>query len=330
MFFNEKGEHCGLVFNIQSYTIHDGPGIRTEVFFKGCPLRCPWCSNPEGIYPVPQLGIYPSKCLSLSKCGFCVSDCPAEEKPLRFDENGVLCGMEKADICRDCLRCADACPAGAVIVWGQKMTVVELMARFEKDRAYFEKTGGGVTLSGGEVLLQWEFAAELLQACKAAGIHTCVESALHVPAAHLDAVLPFTDLFITDIKHLDSAVHKRLIGVGNELILKNICHVAARGVSMVIRTPVVPGYNDDEENILAIGKFIKEQLGSAVIQYQLLPYRKMGTEKYATLCEAYPMGDYVPPERSEWEPNLLHLRDLLVETYGIPAVAGSAEKLPEL
>ena len=177
------------------------------------------------------------------------------------------------------------------------------------------------------MLLQWEFAAELLRACKAAGIHTCVESALHVPTAHLDAVLPYTDLFISDIKHIDSEAHKRLTGAGNGLILENICHVAASGVPMVIRTPVVPGYNDDEANILGIGAFIKEQLGSAVIQYQLLPYRKMGTEKYATLCEPYPMGDYVPPERSEWEPKLLHLRDLLVEAYGIPAVAGSGEKL---
>ena len=328
MYLNKRGEHCGLIFNIQSYTIHDGPGIRTEVFFKGCPLRCPWCSNPEGIRPEAQLGIYPAKCLSLQKCGFCVSDCPAEEKPLRFDGDGILCGMEQADLCRDCLRCADACPAGAVIVWGKKMTGSELMERLEKDRAYFEKTGGGVTLSGGEVLLQWEFAAELLHACKESGIHTCVESALHVPTEYVDAILPYTDLFITDIKHMDPDTHKRLTGAGNELILKNIRHVAASGVPMVIRTPVVPGYNDAEENILAIGKFIREQLGDAVIQYQLLPYRKMGTEKYATLCQAYPMGDYVPPERSEWEPRLMQLRDLLIETCGIPAVAGSAEKLP--
>ena len=112
MYYNDKGEHCGLVFNIQGYTIHDGPGIRTEVFFKGCPLRCPWCSNPEGIAVPPQLGIYPSKCLSEAKCGYCVSDCPAAEKPLRFDAEGKLSGIVQTDVCRDCLRCADACPAG--------------------------------------------------------------------------------------------------------------------------------------------------------------------------------------------------------------------------
>jgi len=324
----ESAELTGRIFNIQSYTIHDGPGIRTEIFFQGCPLHCPWCSNPEGILPVPQLGIYPAKCLTREKCDECLQVCSAgEDRPICFDESGRLCSVEHRRECIDCLRCAEACPAGAIIVWGKEMTVPQLMKRIERDRAYYEKSGGGVTLSGGEVLLQWEFAGRLLLACKEAGIHTCVESALHCPSAHLEAVLPRTDLFITDIKHMDDSAHKRLTGVGNELILENICRVAAGGTPLIIRTPVVPGYNDDEENILAIGRFIKEKLGDAVIQYQLLPYRKMGTEKYASLCRPYPMGDDAAPERSVWEPRLLGLRDLLRDTYGIPAVAGSGEKL---
>lgn len=329
MYYNDKGEPCGLIYNIQGYTIHDGPGIRTELFFKGCPLHCPWCSNPEGIQIGPQLGVYPSKCLGQDKCNYCVKSCPLEGKPIHFDEKGILVSAEMTSQCKDCLKCADACPASALIVWGKKMTVPEIMKILESDRSFYERTGGGVTISGGEVLVQWDFAALLLEECRKAKIHTCVETALHVPTEHLDAVLPYTDLLITDIKYFDSARHKAVTGAGNELILKNIKHVAGYGIPLVIRTPVVPGWNDDDENMMEIGRFIKETLGDSVIQYQLLPYRKMGTEKYATLNQPYPMGEYEAPAREVWERNLLRLRDKLIERYGIPAVAGSVEKLRE-
>ena len=328
MYYNEKGEPCGLIYNIQGYTIHDGPGIRTELFFKGCPLHCPWCSNPEGIAVGPQLGVYPSKCLGKDKCSWCIKACPLGGSPIKFGADGILISADMAQQCSTCLKCADMCPAGAIMVWGKKMTVPEVMKVLESDRSFYNRTGGGVTVSGGEVLVQWDFVSLLLAECRRAGINTCVESALFVPEAHLDAVLPFTDLFITDIKYFDSARHKEITGVPNELILSNIKHVAEAGVPIVLRTPIVPGWNDDDENMLAIGRFVKEELGSSVITWQLLPYRKMGTEKYATLNQPYPMGDYVPPERSEWEPNLLRIRDMLVERFGVPAVAGSGEKLP--
>ena len=327
MYYNSKGEHCGLIYNIQGYTIHDGPGIRTELFFKGCPISCPWCSNPEGMNMGPELGVYPSKCLGKELCGSCVEVCPLEGKPLRFDEKGVIMKADPFSECADCLRCAEECPGEGIIVWGKKMSVPEIMALLERDRSFYERSGGGVTLSGGEVLMQWDFAAELLAECKRVGIHTCVESALFVPKAHLEAVLPYTDLFITDIKFMDSERHKRITGVPNEPILENILRVAEAGVPMVVRTPVIPGWNDDGENLLAIGKFLKEKLGSALVQYQLLPYRKMGTEKYATLGRDYPMGDYEAPEREVWERNLLEKRDLLRERFGIPVAAGSGEKL---
>lgn len=317
----------GLVCNIQGYTIHDGPGIRTELFLQGCPMHCLWCSNPESQGFTPQLGIYPSKCLTERVCGYCKKSCPAENL-LKFDSSGLISAIETHAQCADCLRCADACPADAIKIWGKRMRVEELMTIIEKDRHYYEKTGGGVTISGGEVMVQWEFAAEILRACRGAGIHTCVESALHCPPDHMDAVLQYADMLIADIKHMDSSVHRELTGVGNELILSNLCRAAKLGIPMVIRTPVVMGYNDSEENILAIGHFIREKLGSAVVQYQLLPYRKMGTEKYTALCWDYPMGDYVPPERSEWEPRLLELCTMLTEQLGIPAVAGSSAKIP--
>ncbi len=311
-----------IISNIQKYTIHDGPGIRTEIFFKGCPLRCLWCSNPEALEVKPELGFYPDKCLGEAACGWCRRACPdpppaGMHVSARFD----------TDRCRACLKCADACPAGTIRLWGKRWTVPELMEEIRKDRSFYDKSGGGVTLSGGEVLLQWEFAAALLRSCKAEGIHTCTESALHVPWAHAEAVFQYTDLVITDIKHMDSARHKAITGVGNERILDNIRRTAALGKPLVIRTPVVPGYNGDEENIRRTGEFLRDALGGAVVQYQLLPYRKMGTEKYASIRRPYPMADYTPPERSEWEPTLLRYAVLLREEYGLPAVAGSGFRL---
>ena len=328
MYYNSKGECCGLVYNTQGYTIHDGPGIRTELFFKGCPLSCPWCSNPEGIGFGPQLGVYPSKCLGRDKCGWCLKACPMGESPLRFDGNGVILSADMAAGCADCLECARRCPSGGLMVWGKLMTIPEIMKLLEKDRSFYQRSGGGVTVSGGEVMVQWDFVALLLEKCHEAGIHTCVESALHCPTEHMDAVLRHADMLITDIKFFDSARHKAVVGQGNELILKNIKAASRKGIPMVIRTPVVPGWNDDEENLRAIGSFIRDELGDAVIQYQLLPYRKMGTEKYATLNQPYPMGDYEAPERSVWEPALLALRDMLQAEFGIPVAAGAADRLP--
>jgi pyruvate formate lyase activating enzyme len=324
--YNSAGEPAALISNIQRYTIHDGPGIRTELFFTGCTLRCRWCSNPETLAPKAQLGVYPSKCLGADKCTRCLKICPLGGQPLEF-ENGFIKSIRMTDTCTDCYLCAEECPPRAVKRWGDLMTVDELLRVILEDRSFYERTGGGITLSGGEVLLQWEIAAKLLEACKKAGINTCVESALNVSRAHMEAVYEYTDLVIADIKHLDSEKHKTLCGAGNELILDNIRRTVELGKKLVLRTPVVPGYNGSEADIRAVGAFIRDELGNRIVQYQLLPYRRLGLEKYEALGIPYPMGDDAPPDRSIWEQELLRLADMLVTEYGVPAAAGASKKL---
>lgn len=289
-------------------------------------MRCLWCSNPETIAFKSQIGCYPAKCLTLDKCSWCIKACPSGGKQLAF-ENGLLKAVHMTEECTGCFKCVDACPSRALKQWGELMTIDEMMKVIVEDRSFYQKTGGGVTLNGGEVMVQWEAAALLLEASRKAGIHTCVETALNCPQEHMEAVFEYTDLVITDIKHMNSEKHKVITGAGNELILSNIKKTVELGKKLVIRTPVVPDYNGDEENIRNIGAFIRDELSNKIIQYQLLPYRKMGTEKYDSLGMPYPMGDYQPPERNLWEAELLRLTEIMINEYGIPAVAGSSQKL---
>ncbi len=316
----------GIVFNIQRFTVHDGPGIRTEIFLKGCPLHCKWCSNPESIYAKCQLGIYPDKCIGKDICGSCIQACPRQGKPLEFSKEGMILGSNEQ--CLSCLSCAKACFLHAIKAWGQVMTVDEVMDLIRQDEIYYRESNGGVTLNGGEVTIQWEFAAEILKACRTEGYHTCVETSMYCKTKILDLLYPLCDLMITDIKHMDTEEHARWCGRGNEEILANIRHSVLQGQKLVIRIPVIPHVNDSKENIRATALFIKEELHNQVLQVQLLPYKKLGTDKYASLGLAYPMGeDYHMQERSVWEENIRSLRDLML-SYGVPAVAGSNEKLP--
>ncbi len=327
--FNEKGELCALVTNIQKYTIHDGPGIRTEFFFKGCPLHCPWCSNPETIVPRRQLGSYPAKCIGPERCGLCLKACPEQESPIRFNEDGELIPIHMTDACFDCYKCAEACPGGGIIVWGKYYTLERMLKIAEEDKSFYDRTGGGVTVSGGDVTMQWEFTSEFLKECHARHLDICVETEACCAWEHLAAVIEYADLVIFDIKHIDDEIHKSLFGVGNKLILENIEKTAKLGKRIVIRTPVVIGKNANDDNLRGIAAFIKEKVGSALVQYQLLPYRKMGVEKYDSLGIEYPLGnDYKPPEREEWERNLLRIRDMLEKEFQIPVAAGTSGKLP--
>jgi len=248
--------------------------------------------------------------------------CPGTGAQIEFDGNGRLKALSMKKECGSCLLCSEKCPTGAIKLWGEKKTLPELMKAIKGDRSFYDRSGGGVTLNGGEVMMQWEFAEMLLKECKRIGIHTCVETALHCPAEHMESVYKYTDLVIADIKHMDSDRHRRFTGVGNEMLLNNLVKTVRLEKKLIIRTPVVPGYNGDEQSIRTIGKFIKEDLRSGIICWQLLPFRKLGTEKYASLMLEYPMEDYEQQERKEWERELNRLAAMLRDEYALPAEPG--------
>lgn len=315
---------AGIVLNIQRFSVHDGPGIRTVVFLKGCSLRCAWCSNPESMSRREQIGFYPDRCLGTDKCDACFR-AAADPSALTVSEQRVT-GLE-AQNQLDYLACAEACPTGALKTWGRSMTVAEVMQEVLADREFYEESGGGLTLSGGEALLQAGFATELLKAAHAEGINSCVETALNIRPEALEAALPFIDLALCDLKHMDATAHQHYTGVSNQKILENLGRVANSGTPIVIRIPVVPGHNGTKENLAATANYLVEELGSSVVQVQLLPYRRLGVEKYASLGIPYPMEGFENPPRETWEKDILQFAELM-SSYGLDAVAGAGARIP--
>ncbi len=316
----------GIVFNIQRFTIHDGPGIRTEVFLKGCPLSCKWCSNPEGIHLKREVGVYPAKCLGQTPCGSCLEVCALGGAPLLFNPETGKIGAIDRDICIGCMKCTEVCFMHALKSWGISMTVEEVMEEVRADKNFYANSGGGLTISGGEVAVQWEFALELLKASRAEGIHTCTETSMQASPEIIRKLLEYSDMIITDIKHMDANKHREWCGVGNELILSNIEMVANEtDIPLVLRIPIVPEVNDSEENIRATAEFIRDRLHNRVSQLQLLVYLKMGTEKYDSLGLDYPMPEgWEAAERAERDPWIEHLAEMLRDEYNIKAYSGAA------
>ncbi len=273
----------GLVFNVMRYSLHDGPGIRTTVFFKGCPLSCWWCHNPESRRTQPELMYFRERCLG---CGTCVAACP--EHAISLSDGGVT----TSTACRVCGTCEDACPADAREVVGRRMTVDEVLAEVETDRIFYDESGGGVTSSGGEPLLQPQFLEELLVACRARGLHTTVDTCGLAQPETVCRLAPLVDLFLFDVKLLDPEQHVRYAGVRNDVILANLEALARRGSALIVRFPVIPGINDGDAQIAQMIAFLT-RLG--LRRLDLLPYHKIAMDKYHRLKLEYRLAGVEPP-----------------------------------
>ena len=279
-----------VVFNIQRFSIEDGPGIRTTVFLKGCPLRCLWCSNPESQNSFTEVGHRNSVC---TKCGRCMEICKV--KATSLTDEGTRTNRK---VCTGCGKCVDVCVSGARKIYGKEMSVEEVYREVLKDRAYYQNSGGGVTVSGGEPLIQADFVDELLKRCQEIGIHTCIETCGYADSEAWNKVLPYTNLVLFDLKLMDPTAHQKWTGKSNEKILRNLKLVSCSGVPIVMRIPVIPGINDSEENITDTALYIKN-LG--LRQVNLLPYHKYGEGKYVMLDRQYSLSELKPPEDSELE-----------------------------
>ncbi len=290
----------GVIFDVKRYAIHDGPGIRTTVFLKGCPLQCRWCHNPESWRPTPELSLRTDRCTG---CDRCVEACPL----------GAIADMSK---CKLCGACVEVCPSGAREMAGHSMTVFELMAQIEQDVPFFDQSKGGVTFSGGEPLGQPEFLQELLAECRAREIHTAVDTTCHAPWEVVEKTARLADLFLVDIKHIDPAAHEQYTGVSNELILENTRRLAAMQTQIIVRVPLIPGVNDDESNLSATGEFIASL--KTVRRVDLLPYHEAARAKSERFTDIQPLLQVEPtePGRLDEAKQQLESFDLSVQIGG--------------
>ncbi|HWR06480.1 (2S)-3-sulfopropanediol dehydratase activating enzyme [Sporomusa sp.] len=281
-----QDKRSGYVFNIQQFSVHDGPGIRTTVFLKGCPLRCNWCSNPESQERNPELAYNLSKCIGIAACGRCLQVCPNNALQAGADSKPVVVRAA----CRKCFRCAGVCPSTALSVFGQRMSVEAILAVVEQDQAFFSRSEGGLTISGGEPLMQPDFTIALLQEAKRRRINTAMETSGYAEWPALEQASKYLNTLIYDIKCLGSDRHREQTQLANDIILENFVKVteAFPSLSILVRTPVIPGFNDSEEDIAAITNFIKQRPN---ISYELLPYHRLGQQKYEYLGRNYPLGN---------------------------------------
>jgi pyruvate formate lyase activating enzyme len=292
----------GMIFDIRKYSIHDGPGIRTAVFFKGCPLECQWCHNPEGRSHRPELILHPARCIL---CDECVRICP--NQAITRCGNSIQVDRKKCTVSGDC---ATACYADALQVAGQEMTVRQVISQIESDVVFFEQSGGGVTFTGGEPLAQSSFLKELLFACRTLGIPTAVDTSGYSNWRVFEEISPLVDLFLYDLKLLDDNRHRKWTGVSNKLILANLQEFSARGQNIIIRIPLIPGINDDLENLRQTGEYLT---GLPIIpQVELLAYHHFGATKYAGLGIQYELS-------GNPQPTLEHMQDhiALMKGYGL-------------
>jgi pyruvate formate lyase activating enzyme len=278
----------GMIFDIKRYAIQDGPGIRTAVFMKGCPLECWWCHNPEGQRPEAQL-IYRSNRCTASKA--CLDVCPQDA--IIWEGKSIT----HWEACDDCGKCAEVCFAGAREIIGREITVNQLIAEIERDIPFYDQSGGGVTYTGGEPLQQSEFLAEALIACKEKQIHTAVDTCGYCSWENFQLILPMVDLFLYDVKLMNAEKHLKYTSAPNKLILDNLIKLSDEGANIIVRIPLIPGINDDEENLEMCGAFLKDL--PKLLGVELMPYHQIGVAKYEALGLTYKLGKIVSPMRGE-------------------------------
>lgn len=280
----------GVVFNIQKYSIHDGPGIRTTVFLKGCPLKCWWCHNPESQKIEGQLMFLANKCIV---CRDCEKVCPTGA--ISFSNKGFNYDSSK---CKLCEKCSEACPSEALEFAGKKLSQEDVIKEIEKDKIFYEESGGGVTFSGGEPLVQIDFLDNLLKLAKGKGLHTAIDTCGYSLWENIDRIKDKVDLFLYDIKHMDDEKHKKYTGVSNKLILDNLMKLAKEGKKIWVRIPIIPGINDDDINIEKTCKFISSLNLKDVF---LLPYHNIAIDKYKRLDMKYKISDIENPDNEVME-----------------------------
>lgn len=299
----------GIVFDIKRFAIHDGPGTRTTLFLKGCPLRCSWCHNPESIDPKPQLMFFEHTCI---QCGRCYSVCP--EGALELRENGER--VYHRDRCTRCGSCVEACYAEALVMRGREMTVDEAVEELKRDLPFYRNSGGGITLSGGEPMHQAAFSTEVMRRCKEEGLHTALDTSGLARWELYEAILPHTDLVLYDFKHADPAMHRRYVGADNRLIHENLKRIAETGTDIEVRMPLVEGVNDCDDDAHAAGRILAQLPGIARVE--LLPYHQLGEAKYRQLGTEPPKVHLAAPPKER-----VHRIAAILQEYGLPVHVGS-------
>jgi pyruvate formate lyase activating enzyme len=281
----------GTIFDIKRFAVHDGPGIRTTVFFKGCPLRCLWCHNPESLKIERQIVFFQNKCIG---CGECFKRCPTGA--VEATPQGRKYHRDKCTLCGTCV---EYCYAEATVMQGKVVSVEEVIEEVKKDMPFYENSGGGVTLSGGEPAMQPELCIAILRESKKAGMHTALDTSGYVKWETFSKILEYVDLVLYDIKHMDPAKHKEYTGLSNQLILSNLRNLDKLGIPIEIRMPMIPGLNDSEANLSAASQFLTEMKN--IQRVKLLPYHRLGEGKYERLDMEYKLKHIEPPDKARME-----------------------------